>query len=81
MVARDALFDLAVERALSYTQSLNIASQNKEELHKRLEVWYLKTRFAYRIPLDDMLKVLQTYPGTGVWTGGKNGTWQNLSEP
>jgi hypothetical protein len=75
MVARDSLFDLAIERSLSYAKSLNISMQNKEEVKKYLEVWYLKTRFAYRIPLDDIVEVLQRYPGQGTWSGGKDGSW------
>jgi hypothetical protein len=74
-MTRDSLFDLAVERALSYTKSLNVSTQNKEGLKNHLELWYLKTRFAYRIPLDDIVEVLQRYPGQGTWSGGKDGSW------
>lgn len=80
MVARDALFDLAVERTLSYAQSVNISTRDKE-LKKHLEVWYLKTRFAYRISLDDITEVLRRYPGQGKWLGGKDGSWQNEHTP
>jgi hypothetical protein len=75
-MARDALFDLAVERALAYVQSINRSTQSKEDLKKNLEVWYLKTRFAYRIPLDNIIEVLHRYPGQGKWLGGKSGSWQ-----
>ena len=81
MTARDPLFDLAVERALSYAESLNIPLEDKEKLHEHLEVWYLKTRFAYRIPLEDIIEVLQHYPGQSTWSGGRNGSWQNKREP
>jgi hypothetical protein len=74
-VERNALFDLAVNRSLSYLQSLGIDPQHKDEARQRLELWYLKTRFAYRISFDDVVEVLQTYPGTGSWSGGKNGSW------
>jgi hypothetical protein len=74
---RDALFDLAVNRSLSYAQSLGVDFQNKDKLRERLELWYLKTRFAYRVPLDDIIEVLQTYPGSGKWLGGKDGMWQD----
>jgi hypothetical protein len=74
-MTRDSLFDLAVERALSYAKSLDISLQNKEELKNYLELWYLKTRFAYRISLDDIIQVLQNYPGQGKWLGGKDGSW------
>jgi hypothetical protein len=80
-MARASLFDLAVERALSYTKGLNVALQNEEELKKSLEVWYLKTRFAYRISLDDVVEVLQRYPGQGSWSGGEDGTWQDKHTP
>jgi hypothetical protein len=74
-MARDTLFDLAVNRALGYAQGLKISLKNKEELKKGLEVWYLKTRFAYRVALDDIINVLATYPGEGSWVGGKAGAW------
>lgn len=78
---RDALFDLAVNRSLSYAKSIGLELKNKEKLQEELELWYLKTRFAYRIPLDDLTQVLESYPGTGTWTGGKNGMWQDLNKP
>ena len=75
---RHALFDLAVNRALSYTQStgLNLQSAEASRVYKNLELWYLKTRFAYRVPLEQVITVLLTYPG-GVfyWQGGSAGTW------
>jgi hypothetical protein len=74
-MARDTLFDLAVNRALTYTKGLNLYLHNKDELKTRLEVWYLKTRFAYRVSLDDIIDVLITYPGKGSWSGGKVGRW------
>jgi hypothetical protein len=75
-MARDTLFDLAVNRALRYAKGLKLPLHNKDELKIRLEVWYLKTRFAYRISLDDIVDALTTYPGQGVWLGGKLGEWQ-----
>jgi hypothetical protein len=75
MMARDTLFDLAVNRALSYAKGLNLPLHNKVELKTRLEVWYLKTRFAYRVSLDDIVDVLTTYSGQGSWSGGKGGEW------
>jgi hypothetical protein len=77
---RNALFDLAVNRSLSYIQSLGIEAKDKDILKQRLEVWYLKTRFAYRVSLDDIVEVLQSYPGTGTWAGGKGGMWQDLNK-
>lgn len=73
---RDALFDLAVNRALSYAQRLNIPLNNAEILRSGLELWYLKTRFAYRIPLEEVVATLQSYPGEGAWQGGRSGGWR-----
>jgi hypothetical protein len=76
MSERNELFDLAVTRALEYALRLNINMHNAKELTRGLELWYLKTRFAYRIPLSDIIKVLQIYPGANtIWQGGKNGQW------
>jgi hypothetical protein len=80
MPGRNELFDLAVARALGYTQRLNLNLQDADELTKGLELWYLKTRFAYRILLEDIIKVLQTYPDKNhKWQGGKNGHWIKYS--
>lgn len=72
---RDALFDLAVNRSLAYSKSIGLESNDKEKLKQGLGVWYLKTRFAYRISLDNIVEVLQGYSGQGTWSGGKNGNW------
>ena len=73
---RDALFDLAVNRALSYALRLGLPLDDDKALYGGLELWYLKTRFAYRIPLEDVITTLQSYPGEGRWAGGKEGGWQ-----
>ena len=73
---RDALFDLAVNRALSYALRLGLPLEDDKALYGGLELWYLKTRFAYRIPLDDVVATLQSYPGKGSWQGGQEGSWQ-----
>ena len=78
MSERNELFDLAVAQALEYAQRLNLNLQNADELSKGLELWYLKTRFAYRIPLEDIVSILQTCPGQNHrWQGGKAGQWIN----
>lgn len=77
---RDALFDLAVNRSLSYANKVGLETNDKEKLKQGLELWYLKTRFAYRIPLDEIVTILQGYPGKGEWVGGKGGEWQNLNK-
>lgn len=77
---RCALFDLAVDRALRYASStgLNLRQAEAATLYRGLELWYLKTRFAYRIPLADIVTVLQQYPGADyVWQGGSSGQWLN----
>ncbi|MCA9839307.1 MAG: hypothetical protein KC422_20510 [Trueperaceae bacterium] len=75
-MARDALFDLAVARALNYSQSLGI-DLLEEKLEEKLEPWYKRTRFAYRIPLRNISKSLKSYPGDGFsWQGGEKGKWQ-----
>src|SRR5690606_33709722 len=60
--ARDELFDLAVERALAYAQRLALDFGSAERLREGLELWYLKTRFAYRVPLGDVVTALLAYP-------------------
>ena len=73
---RDALFDLAVNRALSYARRLNVQLNDAVALRSGLELWYLKTRFAYRIPLAEVVATLQSYPGEGTWQGGRSGNWR-----
>jgi len=75
-MARDALFDAAVNRALLYALRTGVSLQDKEALRGRLELWYLKTRFAYRVPFEEVLDTLRRYPGEGhVWSGGPEGAW------
>jgi len=74
---RDTLFDLAVNRALSYALRLGVVLDDAGVLRNGLELWYLKTRFAYRIPLDEVVATLESYPGEdSSWQGGKSGSWQ-----
>ncbi len=78
MSERHELFDLAVARALEYAQRLNLNLHDVLELSNGLELWYLKTRFAYRILLEDIINILQTHPGQDChWQGGKDGQWIN----
>ncbi len=82
-MSRHALFDLALARALSYATRLAFIDKglSSKLLYDRLELWYLKTRFAYRIPLEEIVVILQSYPNDGsVWQGGKNGHWQKAEE-
>ncbi len=81
-MARDALFDLAVNRSLVYAKRSGILNQRTERLRGGLELWYLKTRFAYRIPLAAVISVLQTYPGgEQYWIGGQEGIWKEGRNP
>ena len=78
-MAHAPLFDLAVNRALLYSRRLGLPlkeAEQGERLRAGLEPWYLKTRFAYRIPLERVLEALQSYPGgEHYWTGGEGGRW------
>ena len=93
MSARDELFDLAVTRPLAYATKrgrLSAKDPGQEGEHgeraasrgRLLEVWYLKTRFAYRVPLDEVVAVLLTWPGPGhYWQGGPQGGWRVGTNP
>lgn len=80
--ARVSLFDLAVNRALKYALSLHLPLNDKAQLQAKLEPWYTKTRFVYRIPLLDIMDCLESYPeGTFFWSGGQAGHWQEGKNP
>lgn len=76
--ARDELFDLAVERALVYARRLALDLASAERLRAGLELWYLKTRFAYRAPLEEVIEALLAHPGGDgfTWRGGQAGGWR-----
>lgn len=96
-MAREALFDLAVNRALTYAARLGLLpcgeehegpnrtrpgdrSAAGETLRIGLEPWYLKTRFAYRVPLEQVVTALEALPpGADArrarWDGGPDGHW------
>lgn len=78
---RDVLFDLAVNKAAEYAARLGIPAGEPERTRLGLEVWYLKTRFAYRVPLDEVAEAVASRPvgSPAVWTGGRDGTWTNQS--
>jgi hypothetical protein len=81
---RRELFDRAVKQAFTYAQRLGAldGKSDRAVLRSVLELWYLKTRFAYRIPLDDVVAVLLRYPGPGhQWRGGPEGEWVVGEEP
>jgi hypothetical protein len=80
-MAREALFDLAVNRAVSYLRRCGAlgVTTDAQVYREQLEPWYLKTRFVYRVPLTAIIAALRSYP-TGSearyhWCGGENGGW------
>ncbi|HZJ09436.1 MAG TPA: hypothetical protein VFD39_07070 [Trueperaceae bacterium] len=75
--ARDELFDQAVNRAAEYASRLALPFDDVGKLRAGLELWYLKTRFAYRAPLEQVLEALAARPPTtdAVWQGGLTGVW------
>jgi hypothetical protein len=78
---RAALFDLAVERAATYLERARVPTgRDPSALARALEVWYLKTRFASRVPLDEIVAVLAARPERGEgatrWRGGRSGRWE-----
>ena len=75
-MSRTELFDTAVNKALTYTLRLGVPLDDPDKLTSGLELWYLKTRFAYRVPFDDVLEVLSRCPDSNHrWTGGQSGHW------
>jgi hypothetical protein len=81
--ARDALFELAVERADTFTRRARLpGSRDAAALKRALEPWHARTRFAARIPLEAIAAALATRPeGAGwAWRGGPEGSWQR-SDP
>ena len=81
---RTELFDLAINRASSYLDKLSVdpAAASAQSLHGHLELWYLKTRFAYRVALQDVIAILQKRPGKAYfWQGGVGGNWLEGKAP
>lgn len=73
---RPELFDAAVNGALTYALRLGVPLTDQDELRRGLELWYLKTRFAYRVPLGDVLEALgRCLDPSYNWKGGANGRW------
>lgn len=75
---------MAVSRALAYSERLGglDGERNRSALRDLLELWYLKTRFAYRVPLEQVVEVIMGYPGSGhYWRGGREGSWTKGENP
>jgi hypothetical protein len=73
--ARDALFDLAVNRAARVADRLGHGTDDAS-LRTALEVWYLRTRFAYRVPFEAVVHAVCCRPlARAHWSGGPSGGW------
>lgn len=72
-----ALFDLAVNRAHAALRGLQGAAAQRA-----LEQWHARTRFARRVPLDEVARALALKPAALEygeachWSGGLAGQWQ-----
>ncbi len=55
----DPLFDLALERAAAYLKRARPpADASPQAIRRALEPWALRTRFASRVDLDELARVL-----------------------
>lgn len=84
VMPRSELFDLAIERADTYLSRLRpgweLTEPNAAELAATIELWYLRTRFAYRVPLEEVVATLLSKPAVdAVWHGGPSGGWSATS--
>jgi len=65
---RAELFALALERATTYLDRLRpgwrAEGLSAPELTALLELWYLRTRFAYRLPLEAIVAALGSEPAS-----------------
>ena len=72
MSAPDGLFDLAINRAANLLRGLSLAGREAA-----LAEWHARTRFARRVPLEQVRDCLNVRPdGEWHWQGGRSGTWQ-----
>lgn len=66
-----------MNRAATYARRLGALDADRPVLRERLELWYLRTRFAYRVPLERVVDALAHHPGGAVqWHGGPSGGWR-----
>ena len=79
MQPRAEIFDLAVNRAYQYATRLGVLGTDR--LEPALKPWYTTTRFAYRIPLAEILLALAAAPVDHHWQGGPDGGWQPGPSP
>nr|WP_293912067.1 hypothetical protein [Deinococcus sp.] len=72
MSVPDGLFDLAINRAANLLRGLPSAGRAAA-----LAEWHARTRFARRVPLEQIWHCLDARPdGEYYWAGGPDGTWQ-----
>ncbi len=82
--ARSELFDLAVNRALAYARRTRALQRARDArgLARELELWALRTRFAYRLRLEEVAARLLEAPDREVhWRGGPEGGWREGPAP
>ena len=83
MTAPHALFDLAINRAATTLTGLGLAGLGLAGLGRgpaaggALAEWHARTRFARRIPLEQVRRCLASRPAGGEWhwAGGPDGGW------
>jgi hypothetical protein len=83
-VAREELFDLAVNRALAYARRTRALERTGDaaSLARALELWVLRTRFAYRLDLLEVAtRLREAPPGEVHWSGGPGGGWRSGPAP
>lgn len=70
MSAPEAIFDLAVNRAVAFVRGAGSSV--------KLEAWHARTRFASRVSLGAIRAALETKPADGEWhwSGGPSGSWR-----
>lgn len=77
MTVPDALFDLAVNRAATLLRGAKPTDE-----HAALLEWHARTRFARRVPLQDVEDRLASRPpGEWYWAGGPGGSWRPGKAP
>ena len=78
MTAPHALFDLAINRAFATLAGLGLAGLGRgPAAGGALAEWHARTRFARRIPLEQVRRCLESRPAGGEWhwKGGPEGGW------
>jgi hypothetical protein len=76
---RDALFELAMTRALAYARRTRALERARDArtLARELELWALRTRFASRVDLEAVAaRLLDAPDGEAHWRGGPDGGWR-----